>query len=373
MRTFEELLGAHMRRIGIRDGSLAWKLKLSRQAVYHWRKGDIKRPNCKKVAECAEVLRLTPAEREEFFLAAGCPPNPRDHNAKRGQQRGFVEEDIEAEDIVPAIPVTGVPINRPCQFFGRRRELKRIFKKWQHLPLESVAITGPRRSGKTSLLNYVKNTRTDQSLRDGQIGNPLPKSYKFVLVDFQTAGMCEPERLLSYLLEELALTVPEPCDLRIFTDVIRAELRKPAVILMDEIGVALQCRELDYQFWWGIRALVSNQTGGKLGLLLASHISPIELIPEGGGNKPSPFLNIIGQVLHLGPFTGEEAQELLACAPQPFNKEDIAWMLETSGRWPALLQMLCDTRMTSLEEGDTGDAWKTEALDRIAPYAYLLK
>ena len=185
--------------------------------------------------------------------------------------------------------------------------------------------------------------------------------------------MCEEERLLRYLLTEMQLTVPEPCNLTEFTDVIRSELRKPTVLLMDEINVALQSPELDYRFWWGIRALVGNQTNGLLGLLIASYKSPLELTPSGGADKPSPFLNIIGQVLQLGPFTEAEARELLAHLPQQLTDEAIEWILETTGCWPALLQILCDTYLLAMEEEQSEEEWRTEALERMRPYQQLLK
>jgi len=47
----------------------------------------------------------------------------------------------------------------------------------------------------------------------------------------------------------------------------RNELHKPTVILMARIDVGLQSPELNYQFWWGIRALVTDpQINGKFRL-----------------------------------------------------------------------------------------------------------
>jgi hypothetical protein len=63
---------------------------------------------------------------------------------------------------------------------------------------------------------------------------------------------------------------------------------------------------------------------------------------------------------------------LIASSPRPFNPVDEAWILAHSERWPALLQILCHTRLTALEEGQTGDTWREEGLRRIAPYRYLL-
>jgi hypothetical protein len=358
MKTFAKLLTEYMNRTGIRDGNLAWKIKVTRQTIYRWRSGYTKRPNCDKVAKCPEVLRLTPEERAEFLRAAGCPyelVTPPQESEKDILDEG---PDIDIEDNAPAVPIVGIPISRPHQFFGRQKELQRIFKRWQHLPLQSVAIIGAKRSGKTSLLHYVKNIHSAKQLRDNQRQDWLPKGYQFVFVDFQAGGMCEQEPLLRYLLTELNMPVPNPCDLAHFTDTVRSQLQKPTVILMDKIEVALQSPQLDYQFWWGIRALITTQTNGKIGLLVASHLSPPELIPQGSENKPSPLLNIVGDVVTLGPFADTEARELFQHTPLPFAEADIQWILETSERWPAQLQQLCDARLTALEEGETDEAWK---------------
>ncbi|MEM7017563.1 MAG: helix-turn-helix transcriptional regulator [Pseudomonadota bacterium] len=378
MNTFSDLLNQHMQRAGLGDGALAWKLKLTRQAVYHWRKGHTKRPDCDKVGECADVLRLTPEERAELLSAAGCPYHePVQESSNPDEQTTVLLDSLVDDSTAPVVPIVGIPITRPEQFFGRDRTLRRTLKKWRHLPLHSMAIVGPRRSGKTSLLNYVKmlgdTARCDNRTNEWREEFPFLQKYRFVFVDFQAAGMCEKSRLLPYLLEELELPVPDECDLPDFADTIRRNLQQPTIILMDEIDVALQCADLDYQFWWGIRALVSNQAAGKLGLLLASHQSPAEMIPEGGQDKPSPFLNIIGQIMHLSPFPDEEARMLLAKSPLPVPEHDIIWMLEQSGGWPSLLQILLDTWLTGQEEELPTEEWQEEGQDRIKPYRYLLE
>ncbi len=79
---------------------------------------------------------------------------------------------------VPHRPVVGAlarfsagpPIAHPRSFFGRARELKRLFNLWQRSPLQNAAIIGPRRAGKTSLLLYLANITTTppEQLRPGQ-------------------------------------------------------------------------------------------------------------------------------------------------------------------------------------------------------------
>jgi len=277
------------------------------------------------------------------------------------------------EELAPF--VVGPPITHPRQFFGRTQELKRIFGLWKRFPLQNVAVIGLHRTGKTSLLRYLANiTRVGPvQLRPGQQTDwlPQPERYQWVFVDFQDARMGNQERLLRYLLTSFNIPIPEPCNLNIFMDLVSEHLQQPTIVLMDEIGAGLASPELDQQFWWSLRSLGSNFTGGKLGFLLTAHATPALLAHEYG--KPSPFFNIFGHTVTLGPLYDPEARELVASSPIPFTPDDIEWILAQSGRWPVLLQFLSDTCLTALEESQTGRAWRKEGLRRIEPLRYLLE
>ncbi|MFO7681794.1 MAG: BTAD domain-containing putative transcriptional regulator, partial [Chloroflexota bacterium] len=223
--------------------------------------------------------------------------------------------------------VAGPPITHPSAFFGREREIKRIMNLVRYLPMQNAAVIGPRRSGKTSLLHHLKHVQ------------PQPGPLRWIFVDFQDTRMGALPHLLRYLLENMHITVPEPCDLEAFMDVVSEELETPTVILMDEIGVALQrYPDLDDAFWESLRSLATNQVGGKLAFVLAGAESPEQLAVQSG--LGSPFFNIFGYVAALGPLTEAEALALIAHSPRPFSSEDIAWILQASGRWPILLQIL---------------------------------
>jgi serine/threonine protein kinase len=269
--------------------------------------------------------------------------------------------------------VAGPPIIAPRQFFGRERELKRIFGLWQRFPLQHVALVGPKRSGKTSLLHYLKNiTQAEPAeLRPGQRGDwlPHPERFQWVFIDFQDVRMTRRERLLRHILSSLDMPVPSPCDLDTFMDVFSQHLQRPTVILMDEIGAGLASPELDQSFWYSLRSLVSHHTAGHLAFVLTSHSSPAQLAQDRG--KPSPFFNIF-QSLELGPLTGAEARELIASSPQSFPPADVDWILEQSRRWPCLLQILCQARLHALEEGETDDGWREQGLRQIDSFRYLL-
>lgn len=271
--------------------------------------------------------------------------------------------------------ITGAPITQPRYFFGREKELKRLFNLLKCHPLQNAAIIGKKRSGKTSLLHYLKNITTTpaEQLRLGQKSDwlPHPENYRWIFVDLQDARMQSREGLLKYILESLKMQVPTPCDLDHFMDIVSDNLHFPTVILLDEIGVGLQrCPELDDAFWESLRSLATNHTGGNLAFVLATPESPIEMAHNTGHS--SPFFNIFGYIAYLGALTETEARELIASSPIAFTDEDIEWILTQSCCWPLLLQILCRERLFNLEEGENDDNWREEGLRQMKPFTHLL-
>jgi tetratricopeptide (TPR) repeat protein/DNA-binding XRE family transcriptional regulator len=75
MPTFAEQLTQYMKRIGVTDAELARKIGVRRQTIFRWKEGTVGRPRVRAdVVKCAECLRLTPEECDQFLLAAGFAP-----------------------------------------------------------------------------------------------------------------------------------------------------------------------------------------------------------------------------------------------------------------------------------------------------------
>lgn len=276
---------------------------------------------------------------------------------------------------LPPFPfVVGPPILLPRQFFGRQMELKHIFNVLRGPPLQNVAIVGKQRSGKTSLLHHMKNISSTlpAQLRPGQFQGWLPESarYLWVFIDFQDPRMCTQTGFFRHVLSQLQIPLPSPCTLNTFIEAVSQQLSNPAVILMDELPAALRAQELNETFWWGLRSLGANLTEGRMGFVVTSQVVREHLVLE--DNSPSPFLNIFGHLIELGPLKRQEAYELVNSSPIPFDPADAEWILETSQCWPALLQLLSMACWTHLEEGRHGEDWKPAALRSIARYQYLL-
>ena len=272
--------------------------------------------------------------------------------------------------------ITGTPITEPRDFFGRTKELKRLFGILKTHPLQNAAIIGQRRSGKTSLLNYLRKITTTppEQLRPGQRSDWLPNAeqYRWIFVDFQDKRMRSPNLLMRYLLQAMQLPAPdEECSIESFMDTVSGNVQTPTVILMDEMGAALQeDADLNDDFWESLRALATNQVDGNLAFVLSSAEPPMELARHNGHS--SPFFNIFGYTTQLGPLKDTEARTFIKHAHLPFSQDCIDWILKHSQRWPLLLQILCRERLFSLEEKDMSDEWQAEGQQQISPFAHLL-
>ena len=265
------------------------------------------------------------------------------------------------------------PITEPAQFFGRERECGRVFAWWRHSPLHNVAIIGPRRSGRTSLLHYLRtiNATPARHLRPGQRHDWLPEAarYRWIYVDFFDPRWNKRNNLLRYVLAELGLPAHEPCTLESFTETISNGLPQPTIIMLDELGAALEMAEYDGDFWRSMRAVATSVTRGNLAFAIAA-LDDLQALAAGYG-KTSPFFNLFTSV-RLGPLTSDEARALIAVSPRPFAPDDSDWILAQSQGWPVLVQLLCQTRLAALEEELSGEGWKAEGLAQIGRYRYLL-
>ena len=276
--------------------------------------------------------------------------------------------------------ITGNPILNPKFFFGRELSLKRIFNTLKRHPLQNIAIIGKRRSGKTSLLHYlstITNTLPER-LRENQKNDWLatPEKYSWIFIDFQDKRMTNQGKLLGYILNQIGIQHENQPDLESFMELVSSNIKKPTIILLDEIDVALQSHSLlDDPFWDSLRSLSTNYTQGNLAFILASSRSPIELAQNTG--YTSPFFNIFGRVIKLGALAKTEAYELIDSSPLPFPEEDREWIIRHSHCWPLLLQILCSECLFSLEEawGEKSSEcydWKSQALMATENFWYLL-
>ena len=111
MPDFGELLTAHVSRSGISDSDLARRIGVSRATLIRWKEGLTARPRYRDdVLRCAEVLRLTPEERDELLIAADFEPETPPVEASPEEP---VRTELPEPPAVPdAAPVPGRPRRR---------------------------------------------------------------------------------------------------------------------------------------------------------------------------------------------------------------------------------------------------------------------
>src|SRR6266702_1624692 len=72
-----------------------------------------------------------------------------------------------------------VAIKDPAQFFGRAREVSKIFSRIGASRPQSISVVGERRIGKSSLLHYINNPQVRARHLDQS------ESYAFAFIDLQ--------------------------------------------------------------------------------------------------------------------------------------------------------------------------------------------
>lgn len=270
--------------------------------------------------------------------------------------------------------IVGPPITQPEHFFGRDYYLRRIFGWWQQPPFGHVAIIGHRRSGKTSLLQHLKPISgycpVTRNAKQKTHWLEEAEHYRWMFIDFQDPRMRRLSSLLSYLLIHFDITPPNNCTLELFMDLAtEKQWTIPTIILMDELEAGLAADELDQSFWWAMRAL-TQITDGMIGIAVASHEQPMKIADS--LDKSSPFFNIF-TTLELGPFTETEAQEFIDSIDQRYSTEECDWILQQSGCWPCLLQLLCQEKYLAVQNDIGVENWRNNALHQLQRYRYLLQ
>lgn len=245
-----------------------------------------------------------------------------------------------------------VAIKDPAQFYGRAREVSKIFSRIGASRPQSISVVGERRIGKSSLLNFINHSEVRQRFLD------RPESYVFAFIDLQQKRRLS---LTEFFTELFALVAKETADkslakLRPSFDSLRAVLENfrrdgsKLVVLFDEFDAITTNRAFDLEFYSFLRSIANNYdvayvTSSARDLQDLCHT---QLIAD------SPFFNIFTNVF-LRSLTRTEALQLitLPSAEAGVPLEGYARrIMEIAGYFPYFLQIACSAYFDHLLENE---------------------
>jgi serine/threonine protein kinase len=253
-----------------------------------------------------------------------------------------------------------VMIKHPSDFFGREKEIRRIYSRLDAPHPQSISIVGERRIGKSSLLNYIyhpKNRKRNMSNHANAI---------FVYLDFQRNVDFDIPKFIHFLFNMFGY---EMKDENLYTegentldrlkDVVQ-ELHnkgKRIIVLMDEFESITRNERFDEQFFSFLRSLANSY---RVAYITSSH-EELQLMCHNKDISDSPFFNIFSN-LPLRTFSHKEALELIV---RPSRNEAIPLerhaqkIIDLAGYFPFYLQIACSNVFENLADDPDGEPdWK---------------
>ncbi|MFN3763233.1 MAG: ATP-binding protein [Anaerolineae bacterium] len=201
-------------------------------------------------------------------------------------------------------------------FVDREEELTTLLGWLGTTPPTCVALYGPERIGKTSLLRRLCEVE----------GPKRHSTYRWAYLDLQ--GVLSPDEFWETLEKVLGAGDRD----------IRAALEKapaPVVLCLDEFGKVLSRPEFTADFYDRLRSLTQT---GRLALVIST-LRPLKELSVPSGADVSRFFNIF-RPFPLGPFSPQAARELLES--RGLSKDEVEWVLANvrEPRHPYHLQLL---------------------------------
>lgn len=228
----------------------------------------------------------------------------------------------------------------PERFIGRKEQLARIFGLIKNR--QNVSLVGPRRIGKTSLLNCLRDETIQGRFHfDGS-------KFLFIYLDLQQFAMKTRDFFddINLALKQKSLEYREEeveKDDEFITLLRRFQQRGlHPVLIIDAFDKVTQYEQLDINVFSFLRAYGNS---GQITYITAS-VQPLGDIFHRLATTRlivSPFPNIFS-VIRLSPFSPSEAQNLLTHFSRseglPFTNQEAEWILDMAGYHPYLLQQV---------------------------------
>ena len=230
-------------------------------------------------------------------------------------------------------------VRNPQMFFGRSRILRRLYAAIANL--QCISLIGPRHIGKSSILMCISLPKIQE-----QYSVDLSR-HLLIMIDLREFLHKSVEDFFEGVSQQIIAQSQQRLNLAAhfkagkdgfssLLDQINDQGFHP-VLLLDAFDNIARNQQFDLAFFAFLRA-----EARKVSYVTAS-IAPLNQICH-SDIQGSPFFNIFG-VCPVELFTAEEARALATepaiRAGQPFNEQQIEWLLRYGGRHPFFLQRLC--------------------------------
>lgn len=244
---------------------------------------------------------------------------------------------------------------------GRESIVQKIFDRLATEDVQSCAVIGFSRAGKTSLINYLRQPDVLQKyLRE------LAKTYHFIYLDAANLTLDSEQAFLRHFYAEinqhLGLTeLQGPRDFERVNGWLKQNDRR-LVCIFDNFNLIVNHPGYRVQFYEGLRAWFYDQD--RVGCILTS---PVQLLNLSMSRElaSSPFFNIFTTYV-LGPLKLAEAMFLLESRlPEPLKSRDrdIFELIENVGTTPYLLQLAGEQWVNYYDK--TGKSAFSNAIEEI--------
>lgn len=236
------------------------------------------------------------------------------------------------------------------EFYGRRREVRRILSRIGASTPQSVSVVGERRMGKSSLLWHLAQPEVYGSFLDDA------DHYLFVSFDFQGQQHLDQSRCCQLLAQQIADNSAgriERADgddglqnlLRVASAARAADLR--IVCLFDEFETVTRNQEIGPEFYGTLRSLANTH---DVAFVTASR-RPLQSLCGSREISESPFFNIFSEI-RIGPMSDDEVHELVtvpsAQAGAPLDPY-VSSIRDLGGRLPFFLQIAASAAVEHLD------------------------
>ncbi|NUM45316.1 MAG: ATP-binding protein, partial [Anaerolineales bacterium] len=242
----------------------------------------------------------------------------------------------------------------PPHFHNRTRDLRRLASRIT--TGQSTAIVGESRTGKTSLLEYLRTRETRQKL----YGDSAPCWY-FSYLDWQTGQQLTQAQFWTQALEELHADIIAPngdhsriaqayqlCQENHFGSFVLekliAQIQQAGyrlILLLDEFDALVQkdSQLNSAEFFGGLRS-IATRSRGALVLVTASRqpLSALNKATQEFNRTGSPYFNFLDELV-LEPFSDRAVAKLLGLGKERFTANDRRFLARVGGGHPYLLQV----------------------------------